>query len=179
MSSPRIIKSHSLYQEAFKNVIYIVRDPRDVYVSYFHYLKKQLPEEMTFSQFLRKTDIYPSRWHTHVESWLGQSNVSLVIKYEDLLHDTYQETKKITDLLFENYLESSKIEAAITASSFKQMKKIEQEKGRPFLNEDSKSKATTFVRKGAQGDWTNYFSQDDEQFLLDEAGEIMEHLGYI
>jgi hypothetical protein len=179
MLPPRIMKSHSLYQEAFNNVIYIVRDPRDVYVSYFHYLKKRLPENMTFSQFLRKSDIYPSRWHIHVESWLGKPNVSSVIKYEDLLIDPFHEVQKMSHLLFGDKIEDEKIKAAIDASSFGNMKKLEVEKGRPFVNKEAESKATTFVREGKQGDWRNYFSEEDEAFLLAEVGDLMKYFGYI
>ena len=53
LKRPRIIKSHELYNAKYPKVVYIVRDPRDVYVSYFHYLKKKLPIGLTFSAFLR------------------------------------------------------------------------------------------------------------------------------
>ena len=65
--SPRVIKSHALYDPAFPKVIYLVRDGRDVYVSYYYYRLKQLEEGYTFSDFLRQKDHYPSLWNDHVE----------------------------------------------------------------------------------------------------------------
>lgn len=176
---PRIIKSHSMYDKTYPKVIYLVRDPRDTYVSYYYYLKKSLPVDISFSEFLRKPDMHPSRWHSHVESWLDKPNISLVIKYEDLLLNTHQEVCKIANLLFKKQLSEEKIKLAIQASSFEGMKKIEQEKGRPFKTEDAAAKATTFVRKGGKGDWANYFSREDEEFLKAEAEHILRCLNYV
>ena len=66
---PRVIKSHALYQQSFPKVIYLVRDGRDVYVSYYYYRLKQLDEGSTFSDFLRREDHFPSSWKDHIELW--------------------------------------------------------------------------------------------------------------
>ncbi len=179
LSRPRIIKSHQLYNRDFSKVIYIVRDPRDVYVSYYHYRKKHLPKNTNFSDFLRSQDIYPSRWHTHVESWLDRDNLTLLVKYEDLLLNPGKEVSKITNIISNKPIESSKINLAIESSSVENMRKIEQAKGRPFLSQQAANKAGIFVRKGTKGDWKQYFSKADEEFLLNEAGVMMKRLGYV
>ena len=38
---PRLIKSHEYFDPRYKQVIYIVRDPRDIVISYYHFLLKQ------------------------------------------------------------------------------------------------------------------------------------------
>src|SRR5580698_1578569 len=38
--SPRVIKSHECFDPRYRRVIYIVRDPRDVAVSAYHYDRK-------------------------------------------------------------------------------------------------------------------------------------------
>jgi hypothetical protein len=178
MSSRRVIKSHKLYSKNFHNVIYIVRDPRDVYVSYFHYLRKSLPADMDFSTFLRKRDIYPSRWNNHVESWLDRPNLVLLIKYEDMLVDPFKETCKIAQILGIDLSEKDRINKAIESSSFEKMQKIEKSKGRPFLTQEAETKSSTFMRKGISGDWSNTLSSDDETFLLSEVGSLLARLGY-
>src|SRR5271169_1782765 len=40
MPRPRVIKSHSVFDPRFPRVIYIVRDPRDVVISEYHYQRK-------------------------------------------------------------------------------------------------------------------------------------------
>ena len=37
---PRVLKSHESFQPHYPSVIYIVRDPRDVAVSYYHHAMK-------------------------------------------------------------------------------------------------------------------------------------------
>ena len=178
-SHPRVIKSHQLYNKGFPKVIYCVRDGRDVYVSYYHHLKKRLPVETSFSEFLRKQDLYPSRWHTHVNSWIKQSNILLVIKYEDLLRNPYNEVDKINRLVYGSRFNEEEILNAIEWSSFENMKRLEFERGRAFKSRLDAQKATTFVRKGIQGDWKNYFSTEDENFFMLEAGSTLESLGYL
>ncbi|MGB5747934.1 MAG: sulfotransferase domain-containing protein [Desulfobacterales bacterium] len=177
LDRPRIIKSHELYNDKYPKVVYIVRDPRDVYVSYYHYLKKKLLEGMTFAQFLRKDDLYPSRWHEHVKSWIDKPNLQLV-KYEDLLVDTYGELSKILSFIDRDDFDEKQIKKAIAASTFEQMKKIESEKGRPFKTKADAMRATQFLRKGIKGDWINYFNEDDLKLIEKEAKNFIVRLGY-
>jgi Sulfotransferase domain len=37
---PRVIKSHQYFDPRYKRVIYVVRDPRDVALSYYHFQRK-------------------------------------------------------------------------------------------------------------------------------------------
>lgn len=56
MDSPRYLKSHEYFDPRYKKVIYIVRDPRDVLVSYYYYLMKMsaLLSNETLDQFARR-----------------------------------------------------------------------------------------------------------------------------
>jgi Sulfotransferase domain len=40
LSSPRVIKSHEYFDHRYKKVVYIVRDPRDVVLSYHSFQRK-------------------------------------------------------------------------------------------------------------------------------------------
>jgi len=171
---PRLIKSHLLYNKKFPKVVYLIRDPRDVYVSYYFYLKNKLPENTTFKEFLRKKDLYPSRWQTHVESWLDKPN-TLILKYEDLLAEPVQKVSEIVDFVGFNF-SHEEIAAAVEKSTVKKMQEVEEKFGRRANEEDNCEK---FVRKGEKGDWKNHFDDEDLAFLIAEAGLTMKKCDYL
>src|SRR5215470_5689419 len=51
---PRILKSHECFQPQYRRVIYIVRDPRDVAVSYYHHNVKarNIPDNYAMNSFI-------------------------------------------------------------------------------------------------------------------------------
>ena len=53
-TSPRILKSHEYFDPRYSKVIYIVRDPRSVFVSYFEYRKKmnKFKKDASYKDFI-------------------------------------------------------------------------------------------------------------------------------
>src|SRR5437870_10262199 len=51
---PRVIKSHQYFDHRFKKVVYIVRDPRDVALSYydFHRKYRQIPDGYPLTKYV-------------------------------------------------------------------------------------------------------------------------------
>jgi len=96
---PRVIKSHFLYDSNYSKVIYLVRDGRDVCVSYYDVQTRIHGYKGTFDDFiidLCTERIWPSSWQKHVESWLDMRSERsiLLIKYEDLF-------SRVEDVLLE------------------------------------------------------------------------------
>ena len=56
---PRYLKSHEAYRPSYRRVVFIVRDPRDVAVSYYHFVRKtnMLPPDATMDDFMKKTGL--------------------------------------------------------------------------------------------------------------------------
>jgi hypothetical protein len=80
---PRVIKSHDCFDPRYRRVIYIVRDPRDVAVSLYHYAKKvkniddSLPLEVFVKRMFVPGRSYNGTWGEHVGSWLvNPSNIA-------------------------------------------------------------------------------------------------------
>src|SRR5579864_1813408 len=56
MPRPRIIKSHECFDPRYPRVIYIVRDPRDVLVSQYHYHRKckRIDDDFPIAKFVAR-----------------------------------------------------------------------------------------------------------------------------
>jgi estrone sulfotransferase len=103
---PRVIKSHFAYTEQYKRVIYIARDPRDVCLSYYQYVRQRNNYRHSLDRFIEEVcngDIFPGTWHHHVMSWVFSGNHSkkdfLLIRYEDLKKDTCRTIGTISTFL--------------------------------------------------------------------------------
>lgn len=182
---PRFIKSHAPYRSQYPNVIYIVRDARDVAVSYYHHSRKMedISEETTFSEFLEifnrgEVDPYGS-WSDHVQSWMDQKKDDLLlVRYEDLLDDAEQEFLQV--LKFANLaVDKNAARSAVEASRFENMQRQEREQ-QDRVNVLSKSdKSKRFVRKGKRGNWRKIFGKREHERFLKAHGSVLRKIGYV
>lgn len=176
MSPPRLIKTHSPYDSRFKRVIYILRDGRDVMVSYYYYLVGQGRFEGGFLEFLKKDDLYPCLWHEHAESWLQRTNQCelLLIRYEDLLRQPEIELEKMARFAGLPF-DKDRLRWSVSNSSFDAMRKVEREKGRAF----GPTQGFEFVRKGIVGDWKKHFDSAHKKVFKSYANQTLLRLGYV
>ena len=183
----RLIKSHEPYagphKRAYRKALYLVRDGRDVAVSYYYTLiRRGRYEEGDFQPFLRsflggEIDGY-GPWHRHVESWLdsplrGDGSL-LVVKYEDLLKQPVQQLCGVLEFLGKP-VARERVETAVDAHSAERMR--ERERNSRF-HEKQKRTDIMFVRTAGRGDWGRTFSAEDEELFQSVAGEQLERLGY-
>jgi hypothetical protein len=74
--SPRVIKSHECFDPRYRRVIYIVRDPRDVAISLYHFLRKNKMIDDAFPLATYAAEWFiPGKgsgrtWREHVGSWM-------------------------------------------------------------------------------------------------------------
>ncbi len=176
---PRIIKSHQLYNENFPRVIYIVRDCRDVYVSYYHYVKNAIPENWSFKDFIEVYNFPYGYWSQHVNSWVNSKSKDQkkikIVHYEDLLKNTFSLFSEMVDF---SGLDSTplQIEQAVKTSTFSVMKTLEKKYGRRFSGCGS---TKNFVREGRANQWMNYFGSEELKILASRGEfEILHRLGY-
>lgn len=176
MSSPRLIKSHNLYDPRFSRVIYLLRDGRDVMVSYYCYQTGQGYFKGSFLEFLKKRDLRPCLWHEHVESWLQDRDrcALLLIRYEDLLCQPEAELEKMSRFAGLP-CEGERLRWAVSSSTFEAMRKTEREKGRAFRP----TQEFDFVRKGIVGDWQNHFDSAHKRVFKSYANQTLLRFGYV
>lgn len=177
LPSPRIMRSHSLYNANFPKVIYLMRDGRDVLVSYYHHVKKFQGFQGTLYDFLY-SDVRQVEWHEHVNSWIFQ-NPSLsniyIVKYENMRHNPFQEVARLVAFIGLQRSDEQ-IREAIEGSDFHTMKQIEERKGLGYVDEGDKR--TRFVRKGGIGEWKQAFGPREIAFAKEKYGATLIKAGY-
>ena len=160
---PRILKSHEPFDVRFRRVIYLVRDPRDVAVSEYHFdLKKRyIDSDLSLEQFVKRflegrTSDYGSWWE-HAASWIAarqNSSAFLLVRYEDLLSDSVPELAKIADFLGIE-ADTERLETAIDRSHADRMRKLEQQQSDKWTGTKNTRKEIPFVRSASAGGWKN------------------------
>lgn len=171
---PRIVKSHGLFEPSYPKVVYVVRDGRDVYVSYYNYLKNKLPAGMTFKDFLKEGSMPYGRWCDHISSWLDNiKSPMFVVSYEELHLDPLKTVRKIVDFIGME-ADDKDISVAIAKSTFDNMKKAEAMHGRG----QRKSGPEVFMRKGQVGDWKLYFGEEEKKIFKAIENEALVRLNY-
>src|SRR2546423_6564158 len=77
MPRPRIVKSHQYFDPRYPRVVYIVRDPRDVALSQYHFHRKRrlveanYPLEDFVTRFVAGEVCDYSSWGEHAASWIS------------------------------------------------------------------------------------------------------------
>jgi sulfotransferase family protein len=185
---PRILKSHEPFDHRYKKIIYIVRDPRDLAVSLYHYDLKRggLPEGYPMDDFVQllvagsEKVISWGTWSEHVLSWLstrGGRHDFLLIRYEDLLEDPKRELAKVTTLLGVDGSEDNLLRA-VELSSIDRMKNLERQQSRQWIETKNTRQDKMFVRSGRRGEWQSVLSETSVGAIETAFGPVMRSLGY-
>jgi hypothetical protein len=153
---PRLVKTHARWLPFFQGnrSIGLVRDPRDVMVSYYHYQKdRNQIYDGSFSDFVRDHRFGLRRWIDHHDSWRDRWN--LVIRYEDMKANTIGQLERILRFLGIE-TKPDQIERAVKRSAMERTRRVE--------STASENENAQFARRGKTKQWTKYFSKDDEAF---------------
>lgn len=184
ITGKRYFKSHEPYQPSYPKVLYLLRDPRDVSISYYNWFKKYRSDfNISYDEFLLDfltvgVSIYGS-YKDHVTDWIENSkdsNKFLCIRYEDMIKDSYCEVKKIVNFL-EISVSDEKILDSIKLSSFSNMQKLEKkETNSPFF--DKSNNKLRFVRKGKVNAWKTELSENQKELFKKYLGQFLIDYNY-
>ena len=91
----------------YRRVIYLMRDPRDVMLSYYRYSKFHhgyKGDLLAFAMDWCCGRIWPGSWQEHVNSWLGPRNGSIglqlnVFRYEDFIGEPIESASRLARIL--------------------------------------------------------------------------------
>jgi len=183
---PRILKSHEPFDVRFRKVIYLVRDPRDVAVSEYHFdLKKRYIEpHVSLEQFVKRfiageTSSYGSWWE-HVASWTAARHGNpafLLVRYEDLLAESIGETAKIADFLGIP-ADPERLRTAVERSSADRMRKLEKQQVDQWTGTKNTRKEIPFVRAAKSGGWKQALAAHSVEEIEVAWYPLLNFLGY-
>ncbi|MGP1371582.1 MAG: sulfotransferase domain-containing protein [Almyronema sp.] len=184
---PRVLKSHEYFDHRYKNVIYIVRDPRDVVISYFNFHKKTyfIPQDYPLEKYVDKfiagtLDQYGS-WEENVNSWIRVKNRNkrfLLIQYEHLLINPRLEIEKIADF-FKLKVSEKTIKKSVEFSSAKNMKKLELMQSNSWLPTKHSRKDIAFIGSATSKTWKYQLPLSLVLSINNAWEELMMELGYL
>lgn len=189
-SLPRVLKSHESFDPRYPRVIYIVRDPRDVAVSfYFYNLKvRVIPDGYSMDEFVSRfvaANVVPYAdrfgcWEDHILSWArlrgGKTGFSLV-RYEDLLADPAKELTNLAPMLGVDPT-PERVERAVRLSSASHMRSLEKEQSKQWVTTKETRQDIPFVREAKSGGWRHKLSTSAVKTIEQAWGSTMKELGY-
>ena len=182
-------------QSASRGLIYLIRDPRDVVLSWSKHRDKDIDNTIKFmsnkdayvfyndldkeEKIISKPKLLMSSWDKHVSSWQSLMVPNLIIRYEDLIEfkeDTIMEVinffEKEYGFKFNNLKE--KISNMIITTDFNFMKKQEINYG--F---DEARGHTNFFNIGKKEQWKNKLSKEQINKIEQMFEKEMKKFNYI
>lgn len=190
MPRPRILKSHEYFDPRYPRVIYVVRDPRDVVLSYFRYYKKVGDVDLSGSlerfveRFVAGEVSQFGSWGENVRSWIatrgGDPERFLLVRYEDMLKNTLRETRRMIEFLGFN-VPSTSLRRAVELSSANRMRSLEQDERENAAMWSIKhgDENTPFVGRATSGVWRKKLPSSCVNKIVHKWSSVMQELGYV
>ena len=162
--------------------IYVVRDPRNVITSLKNHYElndeqalKWMMNEKNFIYDVEKFKVdgysdfqFISSWNTNFKSWKSQKKIPIkIIKYEDLLNETYMVFKDVVEFINmttnnKQKIDKEKLKNAVNSTLFDKLKDSEQKNGfsEAITSKKDNKKKISFFNLGPKNDWRKILDKD-------------------
>lgn len=193
MPSPRLFRTHLPYTklpESIKSpgnskIVYITRNPKDTFVSIWHFFNSirtveqgPLPLIQMFDKFCNGVHAF-GPFHDHVlEYWkesVKRPEKILFLKYEELKRDPRGEVKKLALFLGRPFGKEEEVDKALWRCSFERLKSLEV--NRNGVDPWCGFPKTAYFRLGVVGDWKNSLTEEMKERLDQITGKKVEGSG--
>jgi len=205
----RFFKTHNIFGKVnnydFTNkdnsagCIYIVRDPRNVITSLENHYEMHHEEALKWITNLNKYiyDVHKikedgysnfqfiSSWNINYKSWNIQKKIPIkIIKYEDLLKETFVVFKDIVEFVnktlnIKEKIDIDKLKNSVNSTNFNKLKNDEKNNGfiEAVLSKKNEEKIP-FFNLGPDNDWIKILDKDKQEKLTNIFKDDLIELGY-
>ena len=200
-----LLKTHSSFCKMYNKfnfsslnsslgVIYIVRDPRNVLLSFARHNSQTISKtfdlminEKTIGNEEDQPEVYMGSWSFHYNSWkiYRKQKKYFLVKYEDLINDTKNIFIKILEFInnlisSKFIIDDSKLLNTIKSTKFSKMKKLEEKFGfkEAKINENT-GETIPFFNLGPKNDWKKLLDYKTKIELENTFKKEMEELEYL
>lgn len=184
--SPRVLKSHEPYDERYRRVLYVVRHPADVAVSYYHYLIKmrQIPPGYDVARFVdsfvrgRLDDF--GTWGGHVDDWLearGTDKDFVLLRYEDVLDAPTDALRAALELVGVE-ADDEVVAQAVERSTAAELRRLERETATALPTFRGSRLEDPFIRKARAGTAAEELAPELIAQIADAWPQALARVGY-
>jgi hypothetical protein len=169
--TPMFFKSHHLPRPEYRRVVYLLRDGRDVMVSYCHHLRALNGADVDFGRLIDGAGLFPCKWHEHVEQWMANPYGAsmLTILYEDLRANAGRELARLCDFVGEPR-EPDVLRRVAEQCCFAAMRRREERFG---WDNPAWPKDRPFVRRGEAGSYRDEMPADLLERFVAQASAVL------
>ena len=182
--SRRLVKTHDRFVGPCRDVVYLVRDVRDVILSEYRWelrdgIQRTLDQQIALTLSNGTPMSLFGSWRDHVTFWLdirdSRRAEVLVVKFEDLRRDPHLYLGEVLTFLGAD-VDASAVDAAVRNNSVERMR--EREDHAVDAGISAGDPRYPWIGQGAAGGWRKKLTP--EQALRIEAGvrEVLLRLGY-
>lgn len=162
-----------------KQAVYLVRDPRDVAISYSKHSNISIDKTidiMASNEHVGKRspidDIIMS-WSANVDSWINSPKFPVeLVKFEDMIADREGTFRRILPALGFREIDEEALQFALNETSFENLKKQEGDSG------FRESKSGSFFRVGKAEQWRDNLTADQILRIENNHRHTMQRCGY-
>ncbi|KAH0858362.1 hypothetical protein HID58_086623 [Brassica napus] len=173
LPSPRLMQTHLQHHSlpvSIKNssckIVYCCRNPKDMFVSLWHFGKKLAPQEIadypiekSVEAFCQGKFIGGPFWDHVLEYWYESRknpNKVLFVTYEELKKQTEVEVKRIADFIGCGFTAEKEASEIVKLCSFESLSKLEVNRQGKLPNG---IESNSYFRKGEIGGWRDTLSE--------------------
>lgn len=183
----RVIKTHLAFDDLpydpAAKYIYVVRDPKDVFVSSYHFIRSVvlgplMPSVQRWLDVYLSPDTFTGSWARHLETgWRNRHRENvLFLTYEEMKADLPGAVRRIAELMNVD-LTPAELESVAEQSSYAHMKAIGHKFDTIGLSPPWASARGSMVRRGRAGGSGELLSPADQRRIDDYWRAELEKLG--